>query len=225
MRVEAGLGGTSAGSLDIRPVVGVGYPGRGDAKVPDSAAATTRLTMDEAGLAELYRKYAPAIFAHCRRLLHAPQAARDATQEAFVRVMARAPARLEGTEALRYLYRVATNVCLNQLRAEKVHDRATPSLMLRTTSAGTAEAGHADRQFAAALLDRCDDTGASIAVMHYVDGLSQVEIADTLGITRRTVFNRLRKLERLAAELLGDRRGDEAPAGAVGEGEARNQGE
>ena len=39
--------------------------------------------------------------------------------------------------------------------------------------------------------------------MRYVDGMSQVEIAETLGITRRTVFNRLRKVARIARDLLG----------------------
>ena len=52
----------------------------------------------------------------------------------------------------------------------------------------------------------CDDVGAAIAVMHYVDGMTQVEVADVLSITRRTVFNRLRKLESLAAQLLRPRR-------------------
>jgi Mn-dependent DtxR family transcriptional regulator len=33
--------------------------------------------------------------------------------------------------------------------------------------------------------------------------MSQVEIAEVLGITRRTVFNRLRKLARIARDLLG----------------------
>jgi DNA-binding CsgD family transcriptional regulator len=34
--------------------------------------------------------------------------------------------------------------------------------------------------------------------------MTQVEIAATLGITRRTVFNRLRQLERLAKALLDE---------------------
>ena len=60
-----------------------------------------------------------------------------------------------------------------------------------------------DREFVAVVLDRCGEAGASVAVMHYVDGMSQVEIAETLGITRRTVFNRLRKVARIARDLLG----------------------
>jgi RNA polymerase sigma-70 factor (ECF subfamily) len=166
-------------------------------------AGTGEQAMSETGLGELYERYAPAIYAHCRRLLSSPAAARDATQEAFVRVLARGPSLPAGDDALRYLYRVSTNVCLNQLRERRVHERAAPALVAR--SGGTpwaSEGGHADRQFVSALLARCDETGGAIAVMHYVDGMSQVEIADVLGITRRTVFNRLRKLEKIADELL-----------------------
>lgn len=159
--------------------------------------------MDESAIAELYAKYASAIYVHCRRLLHSPVAARDAMQEAFARVLAKGPQGLKGEDGLRYLYRVSTNVCLNQMRERRVHDRAAPALMLQRAHDPTAETSHGSRQFVKTLLERTDETGASIAVMHYVDGLSQVEIADTLGITRRTVFNRLRKLEQLAAELLG----------------------
>lgn len=188
--------------LDFGARAIVGYAGVDARRAAPSTGAASDDTMTESALAELYRKYAPAIFAHCRRLLHSPAAARDATQEAFVRVLARGLDLGSGEDALRYLYRVSTNVCLNQIREQRVHDRATPSLTLRTSSHATAEGGHADRQFVAALLERCDEIGGAIAVMHHVDGMSQVEIADVLGITRRTVFNRLRKLEKLAEELM-----------------------
>lgn len=182
-------------------------------------AGTGERSMSDTGLAELYQQFAPAIYAHCRRLLHSPAAARDATQEAFVRVLARGPALPAGDDALRYLYRVSTNVCLNQLREQRVHERATPALMARAGGGpGASEGGHADRQFVNALLARCDETGGAIAVMHYVDGMSQVEIADILGITRRTVFNRLRKLEKIAEELMRSA-ADETAARAAGKKE------
>jgi len=38
-----------------------------------------------------------------------------------------------------------------------------------------------DREFIAAVLDRAGESGATVAVMHYVDGMSQVEIAEVLG--------------------------------------------
>lgn len=185
--------------LGVTP--GQGYAGGRSGGV--QADAAREQSMDEAGLAEIYSRYSPAIYAHCRRLLGSSAAARDATQEAFVRVLAKGPKLLQGEDALRYVYRVATNVCLNLLREQKVHDRAAPALIARSSVGQTSEGAHADRQFAAALLDRCDDTGTSIAVMHYVDEMTQVEIAKTLGITRRTVFNRLKKIEGIARDLVG----------------------
>jgi RNA polymerase sigma-70 factor (ECF subfamily) len=158
--------------------------------------------MEEEAVAQLYQQHAPAIYAHCRRLLGSPASARDATQEAFVRVLARGPDRLKGDEALRYLYRVATNVCLNQLREQRVHARAAAALGRRSGVTASSDDEQAARQFATAVLARTDETGAAIAVLHHLDGLSQVEIAETLGITRRTVFNRLRKLKQAAEELL-----------------------
>jgi RNA polymerase sigma-70 factor, ECF subfamily len=169
-------------------------------------------TLDEASLSDIYRRYAPAICAHCKRLLGSSAAGRDATQEAFVRVLTRGPGQLKGEDALRYVYRVATNVCLNQLRERKVHERAVPSMVLRASMKGSSESAHADRNFASALLDRCDDTGSAIAVMHYVDEMSQVEIAQTLGITRRTVFNRLKKIQQVAQDLIGWR---SSPKGTI----------
>ena len=47
--------------------------------------------ISETALAALYQKYAPAIYAHCRRMLQSQAAARDATQEAFIRVLTRGP--------------------------------------------------------------------------------------------------------------------------------------
>jgi RNA polymerase sigma-70 factor, ECF subfamily len=159
--------------------------------------------ISETAIAALYQKYAPAIYAHCRRMLQSQAAARDATQEAFVRVLTRGPSFPNDEDAIRYLYRVSTNVCLNQIRETKVHTRAAASMRVRPSSSGSSEGRHVDREFVAVVLDRCGEAGASVAVMHYVDGMSQVEIAETLGITRRTVFNRLRKVARIARDLLG----------------------
>jgi RNA polymerase sigma-70 factor (ECF subfamily) len=156
----------------------------------------------ETELAALYAKYSPAIYAHCRRFLQSPAAARDAMQEAFVRVLARKVVLPKEDEALRYLYRVSTNVCLNLLREHNVHSRATPALLAKASHVSSAEAGFADREFVMAVLARCGEWGARVAIMRYLDGMSQIEIAEVLGVTRRTVFNRLRKLARVAGDLL-----------------------
>lgn len=196
------------------PAAAVGYAYAGSA-VENEKASSAREQANETELASLYAKYSPAIYAHCRRFLQSPAAARDATQEAFVRVLARGVVLPREEEALRYLYRVSTNVCLNLLREHNVHTRATPALAANASHVGSAESGLADREFVNAVLDRCGEGGAQVAIMHYLDGMSQVEIAEVLGITRRTVFNRLRKLARVAGDLL--RAGPRPPASKDGE--------
>jgi RNA polymerase sigma-70 factor (ECF subfamily) len=183
--------------------------------VEDEKGSSRATQASETALADLYAKYAPAIYAHCRRFLRSPAAARDATQEAFVRVLVRGVVLPREEEALRYLYRVSTNVCLNLLREHSVHTRAAPSIAANVFHVSSAESGLADREFVTAVLDRCGEGGAKVAIMHYLDGMSQVEIAEVLGITRRTVFNRLRKLTRVAGDLL--RAGPRAPASKEGQ--------
>ena len=157
---------------------------------------------DEMALARLYETYAPVVFMRCRRILGSEPAARDAVQETFARLLASGHGLLPGDESLFYLYRVSTNICLNLLRERKVREAAVPELAVRATLVGSPEGRHIDRQFVAALLSRCDETSVAIAVMHYMDGMTQVEVASVLSITRRTVFNRLRRLETMAGGLL-----------------------
>ncbi len=179
----------------------VGYAAPASAVENDKESSREAQTTATA-LADLYSKFSPAIYAHCRRFLQSPAAARDATQEAFVRVIARGVVLPREEEALRYLYRVSTNVCLNLLREHNVHSRAVPTLAANAAHVSSAEAGLADREFVLAVMEKCGEGGAQVAIMHYLDGMSQVEVADVLGITRRTVFNRLRKMARIADELL-----------------------
>ncbi len=195
---------TASGAMAFLSPASVGYASVASA-VEKEQASSKQDAANEAVLATLYAKYAPAIYAHCRRFLQTPAAARDATQEAFVRVLAHGVSLPREEEALRYLYRVATNVCLNLLREHNVHTRAAPTLVARAPHVGSAESGVADREFVGVVLERCGEGGAQVAIMHYLDGMSQVEIAQVLGITRRTVFNRLRKLARIAEELLRGR--------------------
>lgn len=180
----------------------VGYAPAASA-VENEKRRSSTAQVSETALADLYAKYSPAIYAHCRRFLQSPAAARDATQEAFVRVIARGVVLPREEEALRYLYRVSTNVCLNLLREHNVHTRAVPTLAANAAHVSSAEAGLADREFVLAVMEKCGEGGAQVAIMHYLDGMSQVEVAEVLGITRRTVFNRLRKMARIAGELLG----------------------
>ncbi|HZY04020.1 MAG TPA: sigma-70 family RNA polymerase sigma factor [Anaeromyxobacteraceae bacterium] len=149
---------------------------------------------DEA--ARLYREHGAAVYRRCLRLLRDREAARDATQEVFVKLV-RDMKRLKDREtALPWIYRVATNHCLNLRRdaARRGEDALEPALEV---SPGAPPDGHPDRypdrQLAQQVLSRFDGTTQAIAVGVFVDGMEREEVAEALGISRRTVT---RKLER-----------------------------
>jgi RNA polymerase sigma-70 factor (ECF subfamily) len=149
---------------------------------------------------ELYRAYGPAIYARCVRLLRDRAAAEDATQETFMRVhrhLDRAP---DATQALAWIYRIATNLCLNEIRDGK----RRPEPRAEPPEPGTLDVGDllADRDLAERLVRRSAEKVRVVAWLHHVDGLDQQEVADVLGVSRRTVINRLAEFEARARKFL-----------------------
>jgi RNA polymerase sigma-70 factor (ECF subfamily) len=149
--------------------------------------------------AELYRAHGPAVYRRCLRILKDPEAAKDATQEVFVKLI-RDMARLEDREtALPWIYRVATNHCLNVRRnaSRRGEDQDPPALEL----AGSADADALpNRQLVQAILSRFDATTQTVAVGVLVDGMEQEEVAEVLGVSRRTVARKLARFLDLARQ-------------------------
>jgi RNA polymerase sigma-70 factor (ECF subfamily) len=63
-----------------------------------------------------YRVYGPMVLRRCRAMLKDEDAAVDAMQDTFVRVL-RYGDRLHGKAPSSLLYTIATNVCLNAIRS------------------------------------------------------------------------------------------------------------
>lgn len=148
--------------------------------------------------AELYREYGPAVYRRCLRLLRDPEAARDAVQEVFMKLV-RDMGRLEDgrledrPSVLSWIYRVATNHCLNLRRnaARRGEEGGEAALEL---AEGRPEAdAYPERALAQALLERFDAATQAVAVGVLVDGMEQTELAEALGISRRTVARRLER--------------------------------
>src|SRR5207249_1569619 len=103
-------------------------------------------------------------------------------------------------EALRWVYRIATNYCLNELRDRQ--RRPDPRAEVPEPPSENAELAYANRDLAARLVDRAAEKVRSVAWLHYVDGFDQQEVANVLGISRRTVVNRLSDFDRNAQKFL-----------------------
>lgn len=156
------------------------------------------MAIDRARAEALYRAFGPAILRRCARLMRDSADAEDATQEVFLKVCRYLDRLRPGESGLPWVHQIATTVCLNRLRTQARAAAAAERM-------GSAEAAHApafeDRQAAHVLLQQFDERTSLIAVYHLVDGMTQEEIAQALGITRRTVYTHLTRFLERAKEL------------------------
>jgi RNA polymerase sigma-70 factor (ECF subfamily) len=154
-------------------------------------------------LEELYRRHAAAVLARCRYLLRDGEAARDAAQDVFVRALRALPELREASSPTTWLLRIATHHCLNVLRASRAAWRDDLARLARDRRERGIEPDA--RELVRALLSSAPAEAQEIAVLYFVDELTQVEIAEATGRSLPTVRKRLR-------EFLGAARG--ALAGA-----------
>jgi len=149
-------------------------------------------------IAELYRTWGPAIYRRCLRLLRDQEAARDATQEVFRKALSSPEKLADPDAALPFIYRVATNHCLNERR--NLGRRGETKLADLDIASSHPE--FPQRRLVQRVLARFDARTQSIAVGVLVDGMEHEEVADALGISRKTVSRRLARFLEHARKYL-----------------------
>jgi RNA polymerase sigma-70 factor (ECF subfamily) len=154
--------------------------------------------LDVEALAE---RYGPMVFRRCRQLLRDEDEAMDASQDVFVRLLEHRGG-LEARYPSSLLYRIATNVCLNRIRDRG--RRATTSddeLLVRIASAGAAGADTEARLTLDRLFGRHPVSSRTIALLHYLDGLTLEQVAEVVGLSVSGVRRRLRSLRQTLEAL------------------------
>lgn len=155
-------------------------------------------------VADLYRRYGFLLRRRCLMLLRDPAHVDDAFQETFLKLMrAGAPIRT-ADEPLRWLYRVADRTCFDLLRRTKTRRAAPIDDVLDELPAHDGLEPEL-RRAAMELLDALDDEDQQIAVMAFLDGMNQQEIADELGYSRMTIIKRMARLKERAQRILARR--------------------
>lgn len=183
----------------------------------DARSSDRKITLQDQGrVSALYRGYGVAVHARCRRLLGDGAAAEDVTHDVFCRLQRHLAQVPDGPDAFRWLVRVATNLCLNLLRDRRrqawlLPPEAEPVSDLYPTANDVANRVHMRW-----LMGRVPEKLRTPAWLQHVEGMEQQEIADLLGVSRRTVVYRLasfrRAVQRAPIRTGGSSDGDRAAA-------------
>jgi RNA polymerase sigma-70 factor (ECF subfamily) len=181
--------------------------GRGRATnkpAPDSdEALVQRLCEGETeALNALMIRHASALVAFCRCYLDA-EAAQDAAQETFVRVLQRCRSMKREMPFKPWLYAIARNVSVSMLRRQRL--RAAFSVETLPDAADSPDLAVAEREQREAALRAVDALPPSyrdVLVLHYLSGLTCEETAAALGLKTSAVKMRLRRGELRVREAL-----------------------
>ncbi len=150
----------------------------------------------------LYREHEDAVARLCRRMLGA-EAARDASQEVFLRARRGFPSWDPARPFRRWLLAIAGNHCVDQLRRRGLEARIfdprdfASDDLLHPGLSPLREALHAERR--SALLDAVDalpDKYRLPLVLRYFQELDYEGIAELLGLTRSQVGTLLFRAKR-----------------------------
>ena len=157
--------------------------------------------MKDVDVEALSRRYAPMVFRRCRQLLRDEDEALDACQDVFVRLLQHR-VRLHDRYPSSLLYRIATNVCLNRIR-DRAREPAAglEAVLYEIARAGAPGAGSEAGMLLDRLFRRHPESSRTIAVLHYVDGLTLEQVAGETGLSVSGVRKRLRKLRASLTEM------------------------
>jgi RNA polymerase sigma-70 factor (ECF subfamily) len=137
----------------------------------------------------------------CRQLLQNENDALDATQDVFVRLLEHRQ-RLTMKYPSSLLFRIATNVCLNRIRDRRRHEEVhNEELLYQLADMNEPSTRFEDRSLLDWLFGRQGESTRTIAVLHFVDGMTLEETAKEVGLSVSGVRKRLRKLKASLAEM------------------------
>lgn len=147
--------------------------------------------LSNAEVSQVYRTYGHLILRRCRVVLRDDALADDALQEVFVKVMRYGTELRTVEKKLRWLYRVSDRVCFDLIAKRKRQPDPREIPDLPTPPPGPPiEARDAVLRF----LDRLKGKDLQIAVLAWVDGMSQGEIADETGWSRQTINKKMKRI-------------------------------
>jgi RNA polymerase sigma-70 factor, ECF subfamily len=174
---------------------------------------------DTAAFRELFAKYGEAVVSFAYRFVNSRSRAEELAQDAFLQIY-RARARYEARARFStYLYRVVTNLCLNELRRFEYQGKTEPleGRPLGDDEEGTREladtslpevedllAGSETGARIKKVLDKLPANQKSALLLSRVEGLSYQEVAECLETTESAVKSLIFRATQTLREELAD---------------------
>lgn len=159
-------------------------------------------------MAEAYSRFGALVVRRCRAILRDPVAAEDAMQDTFVKLWRYGASYREAASKVGWLYQTAQRCCFDRMaRGSAQYEVLGPLDSLEQSAELLAPPSLDAWETVQALLSRLDERSRQVAVLYHLDEMTQEEIADELGISRQTVYNRLKAIHEHAQRM------KKAPAG------------
>ena len=157
--------------------------------------------MNEQVFTRVAQEYGARLYVVAFRLLGNRTDAEDAVQRALLKCFAARASYSARWAISTWLYRVLTNVCIDEMRRRRSRTaamRASSEIGPRHAGAGTA----GERVDVERALEQVPREARVLLALHYVDGLSFGELARVRGISVNTVKSQLARGKTIMRETL-----------------------
>jgi RNA polymerase sigma-70 factor (ECF subfamily) len=181
----------------------------GETETPDALLLARYAGGDQAAARTLTFRHAPRVLALARRMLGDAAEAEDVAQETLLRMWRVAPDWRDEARLSTWLYRVASNLCVDRLRRRR--DQGPEAVDDLPDGASTPLEGLETRDRAEALtaaLARLPERQRLAVVLRHIEERSNIEIAEVLGLSVDAVESLLARARRTLARLLLPRRAE-----------------
>ncbi|SFG76166.1 RNA polymerase sigma-70 factor, ECF subfamily [Desulfotomaculum arcticum] len=161
---------------------------------------------DTAAFGELVRRYQNKVYGFTLKMFAAPEDARDAAQEIFIRVFRALPGFNLRSSFATWLYRIATNLCLDllQRRARDIKRQVPLEDHWQDGSPGP-EADLLEKERAGAVkeaVNELPDGYRVVLVLHHYQGLSYKQVSAVMELSEKTVATRIHRAKKMLREKL-----------------------
>jgi RNA polymerase sigma-70 factor (ECF subfamily) len=168
------------------------------------------MPVTEADIQALYVQYGYFLFRRCLTFVADDATAQDAVQEVFVRALQSGAGFRGQADPKTWLCRISDHHCIDLLRRRRSRGQSVEGGDVEDDLAqnGLCHTDDPEAMLTARrLMASLDLADRRMAMLYFVDELTQDEIAAELGLSRRTIGKYLKKLEvRAKALLLGERK-------------------